>query len=440
MPRLIAALLSIPLIACDPEDPKRTFGETTPEPVVVDTLPNGLYAVSFGVDAVGGLAVPFQLDVQTVAAEGSPATFARFDLRAVGAGDTLSEVLVSVDDVVLSDAGVTEEGFSADLGEFVLPGAFSVTGSDVAIAAVLEAKSASIDGLCGELTGELATFGIDLAGSTFGSAPWEDRASGVPTSCETGVVEEIPRIELCPSLTDGLNTAFVSGGLERQFEVVLPQGYDPAQSYPLLFVFHGFGGTIASMLDEAELRPYADTAGMIFVVPQGEDIGGQTGWDAFSDPLTNLDLVLFDDLFKCSTGSFSIDPSRVHVTGMSNGGLFTGYLLATRSSLFASAAPMSGGMGIAPVDPATPPVLALWGGEDDFAFEQDFNLLTGNMIADLTAQGNFVVACDHGLGHELSPDFWPWTLQFLADHPQGVVPEPYVEALPGGFPGYCVIQ
>ena len=385
-PRL--PLFALALLACN--SPKGAPDPTeTDEAVPVETLPNGLYAMNFGVNAVGGLAVPFQLDVQTVRQGDGTPTFARFDLRAVGADDTLSDLLASAEGTEVSEAG-----FSADLGEFILPGAFAVTGSDISIAAVLRASAASVDSVCGVIEGQLVTFNIDLAGSTFGSLPWDDRANGVPTSCDTGIVEEVPRIATCPTLSDGPGT-LSSGGVQRTFEFVLPGDYDPLQTYPLLFVYHGFGGTIASMLDDALLRPYADSEGMILAVPQGEDIGGTDGWDAFSDPRTNLDVVLFDDMLTCATQSFSVDPDRVFVTGMSNGGLFTGYLLATRSSLFASAAPMSGGMGIAPSDPGTPPVLALWGGEADFAFEQDFNLLTTTMMDDLAAQGNFVIGCNH---------------------------------------------
>src|SRR5688572_2125224 len=103
MPRLLPwlsplALLSWFLSACTgsksgpgPATTDET-PEPEPEPEVVETLPNGLYAMNFGVSAVGGLAVPFQLDVQTVQAGDEPPFFARFDLRAVGSGDTLSEV------------------------------------------------------------------------------------------------------------------------------------------------------------------------------------------------------------------------------------------------------------------------------------------------------------------------------------------------------------
>jgi CMP-2-keto-3-deoxyoctulosonic acid synthetase len=47
--------------------------------------------------------------------------------------------------------------------------------------------------------------------------------------------------------------------------------------------------------------------------------------------------------------------------------------------------------------------------------------------------------CDHGLGHELRAEFWPWTFDFLLDHPRGIYPSPYAAGLPDSFPGYCTL-
>jgi predicted esterase len=420
-------LLPIALLACNgPDD--------TVAPVDLTAYPQGDYLMNLSIALVGGLAVPFQLHVDADDRDGA-AVFSTLELRAWSpTDDTVSELLVSASDVPVD----LETGFVADLPEFVLPGAYSVTHSDVTVQATLTADEVSPDGMCGTVEGQLVTFDLDLAGSTFGAIPFDQRASGAPTQCgET--VTEIPRIETCPTLVDGLNADFPSGGQSREFEIVLPSDYDPGQQYPLIVVYHGFGDDIASMLDEGGLRPYADAMDVILAAPQGLESGGTTLFDAFSDPATNLDAVLFDDLVTCAQESFSIDPDRIHVTGMSNGGLETGYLIATRNSVIASAAPLSGGIGV-PYDPEyAMPVLVTWGGPTDSAFEQDFDQLAHDMISELQANGEFVADCDHGQGHYFDATFWPWVLQFLLDHPRGVTPEPYAGGLPAVFPDYCEI-
>jgi predicted esterase len=285
------------------------------------------------------------------------------------------------------------------------------------------------------------TFELDLAGSTFGAVPWVDGGPPAPGSCDAGPIDEIPRIATCPTLVAGVNSAFPSGGHDRTFEVVLPASYDPGGSYPLILVYHGFGGSPADMLDASGLRPYADDRDVILIAPQAEEEGGSPIWDAFSPPETNLDAVLFDDLVTCARASFAVDPDRIHVTGMSNGGLMTGSLMATRSEVIASAAPMSGGVGIEGTDTGyAMPALVIWGGASDVAFDQDFNLLANEMIDRFVANDQFVVGCDHGLGHTLDPSFWPWVTEFLLDHPRDLTSEPYAAALPGDFPPYCSIR
>lgn len=195
------------------------------------------------------------------------------------------------------------------------------------------------------------------------------------------------------------------------------------------------------MLDAGALRPKADASEVILVVPQGDDLGGEPGWDTFSDPRTNVDLVFFDDMLTCASESFSVDPDQIYVTGMSNGGLETGYLIATRSDVIAAAAPLSGGVGTDVVASGyAMPVLVVWGGASDQAFDLDFDALAHEMLTMFGDAGQFVVGCDHGLGHTLDPSFWPWVLQFLVDHPRDRASEPYAGGLPPVFPDYCALE
>ena len=126
---------------------------------------------------------------------------------------------------------------------------------------------------------------------------------------------------------------------------------------------------------------------------------------------------------------------------MSLGGIFTGTLIATRSDVIASAAPFSGGIFREKVDGWVPiPTLLSWGGEDDTYYGQNFHDLAALMTERLVGDGHFTISCNHGLGHSLSGELWPYAFRFLMDHPRGVDPLPYgTEGLPEEFPEYCSI-
>lgn len=407
------------------------------EAPLAEDLPNGAFLLNFTIASVGGLVIPFQATIETRAPQGADRVISVFELRATDGADGLSELLAET----TADTAVGSDGsYALTIPNFTLPGEYSPTGSDVEVQAVLSGTFTETSGFCGTVTGQIVTFELDLAGSTFGAVPWEERASGGLDACDGGSTEPLPRLTAseCPVLGGGVTTGFASGGELRDLEIVLPAAYDAAVAWPVIFVWHWFGGSPSSMLDEAGLRAWADEAGYILVAAQAQDIGGATAWDVFGEPDRNVDITLFDDLLTCTTASFNVDPNRIYATGMSAGGLFTSTLIANRASAFAAAAPFSGGL----MTEYTPggaeiPVQVTWGGETDEAFDQDFDALTLAMIETLSADGHFLVTCNHGLGHEMLSEFWPWTIQFFQDHPLDIASEPYAAGLPDVYPDYC---
>ena len=392
----------------------------TPEP-----LPQGEWLV-------GVYVAPFDLVLPiTWNVEDTTVTITGVDVDTGGKTD----VLGTVEDVNAFDGDFE---FSVSL---TLPMNSTPTGAVVDVDLVFTGEVREAMFLCGDVTGEAVTFGADLEGSTFGATPWMGSPAGVRGSCEPP--EPIARIEECPVIMAGSNTEFRSGGEDRAFELVLPSDYDAAESYPLVFVFHGFGGTSLDYVDgDGMLREYADSEGLIVVSPQGlGSAGGGARWNTSTASEFNVDVTLFDDLVKCVSEQYSVDMDRIHSTGMSFGGLMTGTLIATRGDVLASAAPFSGGVTLEYEDTgSTPPVLITWGGEDDFGSSTDFHALAGDMITLLGDKGHFRVQCDHGMMHEFSTDFWPWGLQFMLDHPKGADTAAYESALPDVFPDYCTLS
>ena len=182
-----------------------------------------------------------------------------------------------------------------------------------------------------------------------------------------------------------------------------------------------------------------DERGFILIIPTSYP-GGAVEWDSLA-PADSPDLAFFDDLLRCSGESFSIDSDRVHITGMSGGGLWTAYLTAFRSEVIASAVGMSSGLiPDYPQDAAPIPYLASWGGETDISYDQDFHLLARDLIEKFQVDERFLMACNHGQEHNWLPEFTPWVLSFLLDHPRGLGELPYAVGLPEGvYPDYCEV-
>ena len=408
-----------------------------PEPEPPPLL-NGLYSAGFAVGPVPGLVVPLQLEFEMSMDEDENRTVNKAILRAAnGAGD-VSDDLATITDPIAVDA---DGNLVVDWPLFVLPGPFSPTEGDVEIESVMTGVIQSESKVCGDVTGDIVSFDMDLAGSTFGTTRWDDRILGTPSACVDADPEPVARITDCPDMVPGRVTDFPSGGEQREYELHLPDGYDGSSPAPLAVVLHGINSSIDDILGNDNLLDEALRTGHIVIAPQSLELGGTPAWDPVGMPDYNLDVVLFDDLITCMTEQYTIDPDRIHVTGMSLGGIFTGTLIQARSNIIASAAPFSGGTFTSKSDGWDPiPTLVSWGGVEDTSHGQDFHDLASLMIDGLGEDGHFLISCDHGGGHSLRAELWPYTFQFFQDHPKGVDPLPYADAgLPELFPEYCFI-
>ncbi|MGE0321251.1 MAG: PHB depolymerase family esterase [Polyangiaceae bacterium] len=398
--------------------------DTTEQKQTEGGLPQGQFLMGVSLAPLSGLVLPYRVDISGTHVE----------LHAIANDGSVSEVLAMADDIVPADDGT----FTIDFGGFTMPGAYTPTKSDVDVELVVEGQLQSQTAFCGTISGKIVTFDLDLAGSTFGAVAYAADAEA-PSSCE-GTAADIPRIDQCPAVADGKNTNFPSGTDPRDFEVVLPTTYDANKSYPLVFVYHGFGGTNTDMLDGVGFRGRADADDVIIAAPQGLESGNGATWNIATAAAQNIDVAFFDDMLKCISESFSVDDQRIYVTGMSNGGLMTGTLIATRSDKIAAAAPFSGGISLPYVKTdSQPPTLVTYGGPTDMAFSQDFEKLANDMVSELKTEGHFVVLCNHNQGHHIEASYLPWAMQFLTDHSLGSAPA-YTDPLPAVFPDYCSIQ
>ena len=137
------------------------------------------------------------------------------------------------------------------------------------------------------------------------------------------------------------------GGLERNYLVHLPPGFNRSTSLPVIIQLHG-GGSKASQQDKlTKFQALGDKENFIVVAPDGVD----SQWNDAKEGATyraateNIDDVGFMSavIDKLKT-DLNIDPKRVYVTGISNGGMMTLRLGAQLSGKVAAIAAVAGSM------------------------------------------------------------------------------------------------
>ncbi len=131
-------------------------------------------------------------------------------------------------------------------------------------------------------------------------------------------------------------------GTERSYIVSLPDGYDPEIPYPLIFAFHGLGGSAELVSSNRYYFGIEQTGGTpsIFVYPDGLETGNGAGW-----PNTDgRDVVFFDALLSTMQDNYCVDRARVFSTGHSYGGIMSHTLGCQRAEVLRAIAPVAGAM------------------------------------------------------------------------------------------------
>jgi polyhydroxybutyrate depolymerase len=134
------------------------------------------------------------------------------------------------------------------------------------------------------------------------------------------------------------------GDTLREAMVYLPATAKTKDS-PVIFVFHGHGGTMGNMFRSRSFEKLWPEA--IIVCPQGLNTPGQLtdpngrlpGWQKAPGDMGDRDLHFFDAMLKTLRQDYRVDNKRIYATGHSNGGGFTYLLWATRGDIFAAFAP-----------------------------------------------------------------------------------------------------
>jgi len=109
-----------------------------------------------------------------------------------------------------------------------------------------------------------------------------------------------------------------SGGIERQYILRVPPGYDGSQPAPLVFAFHGYATSARFTADSTGLAAATDERGWITVFPDGT--GTPQRWNVYDSAAGVDDTRFVRDLLAHLEASLCINPARVYAAGHSNGG------------------------------------------------------------------------------------------------------------------------
>ena len=131
-------------------------------------------------------------------------------------------------------------------------------------------------------------------------------------------------------------------GMDRTFLLHVPPGYLPGMPTPLVFNLHGAGGSAHGQANRSHMNAKSDETGFLVVYPQA--LHQPSAWlGPFSGPASANDNHFFEKMVAYLKVEMSINPARIYITGISNGGTMTNHLGCVMSDTIAAIAPVAAG-------------------------------------------------------------------------------------------------
>jgi len=129
-------------------------------------------------------------------------------------------------------------------------------------------------------------------------------------------------------------------GQERAYVLFVPTNYDANTRYPLIFAWHGLGGTGTLARSYFRIEQAAANQAILVYPTALPNAQGMAAWDLAA---SGVDVQLFDALLASVSGRYCIDGNRVFSTGHSYGGYMTNRLGCTRGDVLRAIGPVAGG-------------------------------------------------------------------------------------------------
>jgi len=263
-------------------------------------------------------------------------------------------------------------------------------------------------------TGTGIDSGLDHASDTTGLV-----TPSAPSAANTPELPTPPKpITMGPG---NFEQTILSGGIERQYIVHVPQSYDGTKAMPLLFVLHGHGGTAKSMVKETGLNKTAEQKGFIVAYLQGTlGADGGTAWNVGFNPDANItadDVGFVRDLSKKLGMLLKVDAQRIYAAGFSNGGMMSHRLGSELSDVLAGVAVVEGTVGVSLdggdtvnkiATPSAPIPIVMVHGLEDNTIPYNGGMGAKVWVESVTDSLNFWTtadSCGTSASLEVSPDF-----------------------------------
>jgi poly(3-hydroxybutyrate) depolymerase len=201
--------------------------------------------------------------------------------------------------------------------------------------------------------------------------------ANIPRSAQPPLTASQQRILMCGYELDAANA-------RMPFSLFVPEGYDPAKTWPLIVDLHGAGVTPLQQILFDGTTDFAERDGYIVLAPMGfstfggwgpprgnpvpvetADVNPATGAKWAMNELSEHDAMTVLGMVR---ERFNVDADRIYLMGHSMGAFGTFFLGAKHNTVWAGIAPIAGG-GVGPNAPAEAlkgmPVLVMHGAEDN---------------------------------------------------------------------------
>ncbi len=253
---------------------------------------------------------------------------------------------------------------------------------------------------------------------------------------------------LDPAITQVKEQEWMVDGKPRKALVYIPESAK-TRSLPLIFAYHGRGGSMEMANERYKFSKYWPDA--IVVYPQGLRNSGKlfgkedprAGWQMQTGQSGDRDVKFFDTMLSYFKENYRVDPGQVFLTGHSNGGYFTYVLWAMRGDVFAAVAPTAAATNTLILDQPgaslkgvlQPKTAFILSGEKDDLVKYEWQVETLRSVLELngcdvkkgkktseyvtvypSSKGTSVTTYIHPKGHGFPSEASPYVLEFFKNN------------------------